>query len=39
VAQGKTPVSLIDGKRLVELLMQHEIGAEREMVPLYKVNR
>lgn len=36
-AQSKTPISLIDGERLVQLLMEHEIGAEREMVPLFKV--
>ena len=36
-AQSKTPISLIDGEHLVQLLMKHEIGAERELVPLYKV--
>ncbi len=38
VAAGKTPISLIDGQRLVELLMQHEIGAKRGVVHLYRLN-
>jgi len=37
-AQGKTPISLIDGKRLVELLMEHQIGATRETVHLFRLN-
>lgn len=37
-APGKTPISLIDGRRLVQLLMQHQIGATREIVHLFRVN-
>jgi restriction endonuclease Mrr len=35
---GKTPISLIDGKRLVELLVKHQIGVRRTQVPLLQLN-
>lgn len=33
-ATGKIPISLISGKRLIELLVQHQIGVRRKAVPL-----
>jgi len=36
--EGKTPISLIDGARLVELLVEHQIGVRRTMVPLLQLN-
>jgi HJR/Mrr/RecB family endonuclease len=37
-ATGKTPVSLVDGKRLVELLVEQQIGVTRHNVHLLKLN-
>lgn len=37
-APGKTPVSLIDGKRLVELLVEKQIGVRRRAVQLCELN-
>lgn len=31
----KTPITLIDGHRLAELLLEHQIGVSRRLVPLY----
>ena len=33
-ATGRIPISLISGKRLIELLVQHQIGVRRKAVPL-----
>lgn len=37
-AQGKTPISLIDGARLIDLLAEHEIGVRRKVVHLLELN-
>ena len=37
-AAGKVPISLIDGKRLIELLVQHQIGVRKKSVPLLELN-
>ncbi len=34
--QGAAPLTLIDGERLVDLLIEHQIGARKEMVPVLK---
>ena len=36
--EGKTPISLIDGARLVDLLVEHQIGVRRTQVPLLQLN-
>lgn len=33
----KAPIALVDGKELINLLIEHEIGVRREMVPLFEV--
>jgi hypothetical protein len=37
-ASGKTPIGLIDGSRLVDLLVENEIGIRRKTVPLLELN-
>ncbi len=37
-AMGKTPISLIDGDRLVELLIEHEIGVVTERHAIYSLD-
>ncbi|MBI3072588.1 MAG: restriction endonuclease [Deltaproteobacteria bacterium] len=37
-APGKTPISLIDAKRLIDLLVQHQIGVRKTSVSLLKLN-
>lgn len=37
-AAGKTPISLVDGKRLIELLVENEIGVRRKAVSLLELN-
>ena len=37
-APGKTPVSLIDGKRFVELLVEKQIGVRRRSIQLFELN-
>lgn len=33
----KTPIALIDGKELMNLMMEHQVGVRREKVPLFEV--
>ncbi len=37
-ASGKTPISLIDGKRLVQLLVEKQVGVRRKTVSLLELN-
>lgn len=37
-APSKTPVSLINGERLVQLLIEKQIGVKRKQVPLLELN-
>ena len=37
-ATGKVPISLVDGHRLVDLLVDHQIGVRRKTVPLQELN-
>jgi restriction system protein len=37
-APGKTPISLIDGKRLVQLLVEKQVGVRRKAVSLLELN-
>jgi hypothetical protein len=36
--QDRTPISLVDGERLVDLLVENQIGAEMSKVPLLRLN-
>jgi hypothetical protein len=35
---GKTPISLVDGKRLIQLLVEKQIGVRRKVVHLVELN-
>jgi HJR/Mrr/RecB family endonuclease len=37
-ASGKTPISLIDGRRLVQLLVEKQVGVRRKTVSLLELN-
>ena len=37
-AAGKTPISLIDGKRLIQLLVEKQIGVRRKAIHLLELN-
>ena len=37
-APGKTPISLIDGKRLVQLLIEKQVGVRRKAISLLELN-
>lgn len=37
-APGKTPISLIDGKRLIQLLVEKQVGVRRKAIHLLELN-
>jgi len=37
-AENRTPISLVDGERLLDLLMENEIGASRRRISVYELD-
>lgn len=38
IAPNKMPVALVDGERLVSLLIKNEVGVKKELLPIYSIN-
>jgi restriction endonuclease Mrr len=37
-APNKMPVSLVNGEKLIDLLVEHEVGVKKELLPLYSID-